>query len=127
MRRRYSDDGETHHTVGASILDALGRGALIGTASIIVGAMIGTAHLASFGLWLLGVSAAAGVGLTVGAALVKNAGCNRDDGEASEPRQTAKALSLAVALPENVSPVEQRTDHAERVTRKRDQQHGHGR
>ena len=45
-------------------------------------AMIGTSHLATFGLLLLGASAAAGVGLTVGAFLCKEAGRNRD-GEGS--------------------------------------------
>jgi hypothetical protein len=132
MSTRSRAGGENHHTVAGSILDALGRGALIATASIIVGAMIGTSQLASLGMWLLGVSAAAGVGLVVGAALVKNAGCGRDDAEAEEPPQKAEVLTLVTAMPvvlepEAASPAERRRAYAELVTGDGQHQHGHGR
>jgi hypothetical protein len=130
MRRRYRDDGETHHTVGAKILEACGRGLLIASASLVLGAVLGTSNLASVGLWTLAAAASIGIGLHIGAAIVHNAGCDRDDGEAAEPRQAAEVLSLAAALPvelEAVHPAEQRPGYAEQITRDRDQQHGHGR
>lgn len=103
---------------------------MIATASIIVGAMIGTSHLATFGLLLLGASAAAGVGLTVGAFLVKNAGCGRDDADSAEPRQPAEVLTLVTAMPmvlepEAATPPKQGRAYVELVTS--DGQHQHGR
>ena len=130
MRQRPIHDGENHFTVGASLLDALGRGALIGTASIIVGAMLGTAHVAEFGMWLLGLSTAAGVGLTVSAALCKNAGRNRHDPE-PEGRQPAEGLSLVQVTPvlevDAGTPAERRAAFVELVGRHLERQHGHGR
>src|SRR5262245_57101445 len=75
-RSKHRDARETHHTVSAGILDALGRGFLIATASVLAGLCFGTAHLA-IGLWAIGLAAASGVGCMVGSALIRNAGCDR--------------------------------------------------
>lgn len=99
MRRGERGDGENHYTVGASLLDACGRGVLIATAGIVVGVLMGTAPpaAASLGLWMLGLSAAAGAGLLIGGAIVKNAGCaRREDGPDGEPDRMAGVLTLLV-------------------------------
>ena len=132
MRRRYSDDGENHHTVGAKVLEACGRGLLIGTASLLLGAVLGTSHLASVGLWTLGAAAALGVGLHIGAAIAHNIGCRRDDAEADEPEQRADVLTLVTAMPvvlepEAATPAERRRAYVELVTGDAQQQQGHGR
>jgi hypothetical protein len=44
-RLKHRDARETHHTVSAGILDALGRGFLIASAGVLAGVMFGTAHL----------------------------------------------------------------------------------
>jgi hypothetical protein len=128
MRRRYSDDGENHHTVGAKILEACGRGLLIATAGLVLGAMLGTSHLASVGAWTLGLAAAAGAGLTVGAAIVHNMGCCPREEEPDESRRPAEVLTMgrlsAVFEPEAVSPGEQRRTYVELVSRSPEQQQG---
>lgn len=68
---------DTHHTVAAGIMEALGKGFLIATAGVLAGLLIGTAPLASIGLWTVGVAATTGVACMVGSALVRNAGCDR--------------------------------------------------
>ena len=130
MSQRPSNDCENHLTVSASLLDGLGRGALISVGSILVGIALGTAHAAQFGMSLLGLSIAAGVGLTIGAALCKNAGRNRHD-PAPEPRQTAEGLSLVHVTPvlevDADTPAERRAAFVELVGRRMEHRHGHGR
>jgi hypothetical protein len=73
---------ETHHTISASILDALGRGFLIATAGVVAGALFGTAHLEALSLWTIAMAAASGVGCVIGSALVRNAACDPYEKEA---------------------------------------------
>jgi hypothetical protein len=131
MRRRYSDDGENHHTVGAKILEACGRGLLIATAGLVLGAMLGTSHLASVGAWTLGLAAAAGAGLTIGAAIVHNMGCCPRDAEPEDSRQKAEVLTLAtvpsVLEAETGTPTERRSRYMVLLEQEREQQHGHRR
>ncbi len=47
VRSKHRDAKETHHTVSAGILESLGKGFLIATATVVAGMMFGTAHLAS--------------------------------------------------------------------------------
>lgn len=91
-RRRFSEDpdpGETLHDVASDILHALGKGFLIASAGVLLGAVIGTNHLAAFGLWTVGVAAAMGVGSVIGAAILRNAGCGRRE---SEPEITRRLM-----------------------------------
>jgi hypothetical protein len=97
VRSTQRDARDTHHTVSAGILDALGRGFLIATAGVVAGALFGTAHLAAIGLWTLGVAAASGVGCMIGSALVRNAGCDRCERKGGSGR--AAKVSKAVAMP----------------------------
>jgi hypothetical protein len=57
VRSIHRDARDTHHTVSASILESIGKGFLIATATFVEGLMFGTAHLAAMGLWMLGVAA----------------------------------------------------------------------
>jgi hypothetical protein len=65
---------DTHHTVSAGILEALGKGLLIATGGLMAGILFGTTHLASLSLWTVAVAAASGAGCIFGSALVRNAG-----------------------------------------------------
>ena len=129
MRNRTAE-AENKHTIGGNILDALSRGLLIATAGVIVGSLLGTAHVAAFGFWVLGLSAAAGVGLSVGAAMCKNAGRNWNDPEPEEVRQTAEILCEIADLPPVVleadfsMPAERRAGFVELVDRQRERQTG---
>jgi hypothetical protein len=77
VRSIHRDARDTHHTVSASILESVGKGFLIATATVVAGIMFGTAHLAAIGLWMLGVAATSGVGCMIGSAIVRNLGCDR--------------------------------------------------
>ena len=90
---------DTHHTVSASILEALGRGFLIATAGLVAGLMFGTAHLAELSLWTVGVAAASGVGCMVGSALVRNAGFDGGGQEAEDPAPAARVETSLAASP----------------------------
>lgn len=82
MERRYPRD--THHTVSAGILEAVGKGFLIATAGVVAGALYGTANLAVLSLWMIAVTAASGAGCLIGSTLVRNAGwdrCESDNGD----------------------------------------------
>src|SRR5262245_33598039 len=109
-RWKYTDPRETPRTVSASVLDALGRGFLIATASFVAGTMLGTANLA-VGLWTIGVIAAGGVACLVGSALVKNLGCQRWARKSGWPPHAANAGKAAAEAPaveaaEEVAPEE---------------------
>jgi hypothetical protein len=131
MRRRYSDDGKNHHIITASILEACGRGLLIATAGLVLGAMLGTSNLAAVGLWTLGVAAAVGVGLHIGAGIVHNIGCGGREAEPEESRQTAEVHSMAklpsVLAAESGTPAERRAGYVVLLDQEREQQHGHRR
>jgi hypothetical protein len=97
-RSTNRDARDSHHTVSAGILDALGRGFLIATTGVVAGMMIGTANVAAMGLWMLGVAAASGVGCMIGSALVRNAACDRcEDDAGGSPRAAyiRKGITLA--------------------------------
>ncbi len=102
--RRFSEDpdpGETKHDVAGDILHALGKGFLIGSAGIMLGAVLGIHHLAALGLWTLGAAAAMGAGCVIGSALVRNAGsgCERREWEAERARQHGQILAIVHSLP----------------------------
>jgi hypothetical protein len=105
---------DSHHTVSAGILDALGRGFLIATAGVVAGAMFGTANLAALSLWTIGVAAASGVGCMIGSALVRNAGCDRCEkkpagaSRAKHARKTTEVIP-AVEAARDVAPEERWT------------------
>jgi hypothetical protein len=99
VRSKQRDAKETHHTVSAGVLDALGRGFLIATASVVAGMMFGTAHLAAMGLWMIGVAAVSGVGCMVGSALVRNLGCDRCEKKAGGSPRAAKVRKAMTAMP----------------------------
>ena len=98
-RVKYRDARETHHTVSAGIMDALGRGFLIATASVIAGALFGTAHLAAMGVWMIGLAAVSGVGCMIGSALIRNAGCDRCEKKAGGPPRVARVRKVMAAMP----------------------------
>jgi hypothetical protein len=129
-RRRYSDEPETiHHAVGSGIMDALGRGFLIATAGLVLGAVVGTSQLAALGLWTLGVAGATGVGLMIGSALVKNAGCNRPEPASGEARQAGEVIALAGVTPvvldaEAGTPAERQGQFVLLLTRQREAEVG---
>ena len=126
-RSKYTDAGDTPRTVSASVLDALGRGFLIATASFVAGTMLGTASLA-VGLWTIGVIAASGVACMVGSALVRNAGCYRyarKSGGSSRAAHAGKVAAPVVEAAEDVAPEEYRARR--RVMDGRQREHGTGR
>jgi hypothetical protein len=84
-RSTNRDARESHHTVSAGILDALGRGFLIATAGVVAGALFDTANLAALSLWMIAVTAAGGVGCMIGSAIVRNAGCDRPETKVDGP------------------------------------------
>ncbi len=103
-RRRFSEDpdpGETKRDVAGDILHALGKGFLIGSAGIMLGAVLGIHHLAALGLWALGAAAAMGAGCVIGSALVRNAGSSGDrrEWEAERARQHGRILAIVHSLP----------------------------
>jgi hypothetical protein len=98
-RSKYSDARDTHHTVSAGVLESLGKGFLIATASVVAGMMFGTAHLAAMGLWMIGVAAVSGVGCMIGSALVRNAGCARCEKKAGGSPRAAKVRKGMAATP----------------------------
>jgi hypothetical protein len=90
---------ETHHTVSAGILDALGRGFLIATAGVVASALFGTAHLEALSLWTIAVAAASGVGCMIGSALVRNAACDPGEKEADGPSPAMNARRDMAEMP----------------------------
>ena len=89
--------------------------------------MVGTAQLAALGLWTLGIAAAVGVGLTVGSAVVKNAGCGRGEPEPEGAPHAAEVFSLVSVMPvvlEDATPTERSGGYVELLGRQRDGQEG---
>jgi hypothetical protein len=128
-RWNYTKPVETPRTVSASVLDALGRGFLIATASFLAGTMLGTANL-PVGVWTLGVIAAGGVGCLIGSALVKNLGCQRLEKKSGWSPHSANVRKVAAATPavvaaEEVAPEEYRARR--RVMEGRRREHSSGR
>jgi hypothetical protein len=98
-RSKYRDTRDTHHTVSAGVLESLGKGFLIATASVVAGMMFGTAHLAAMGLWMIGVAAVSGVSCMIGSALVRNAGCDSCEKKAGGSPRVARAGKGMAATP----------------------------
>jgi hypothetical protein len=98
-RSKNSDGRDTHHTVSAGILESLGKGFLIATATVVAGMMFGTAHLAAMGLWMIGVAAASGVGCMIGSAVVRNLGCDRSENEVGGSPRGAHVRKVTGATP----------------------------
>jgi hypothetical protein len=124
---KHRDARDTHHTVSAGILDALGRGFLIATAGVMAGAIFGTANLAAIGLWTIGVAAASGVACMIGSALVRNAACDRCEKNVSGSPRAATVRMVAAARPvvdadKDVEPEDHRARR--RVISRRQSAHG---
>jgi len=131
-RSKHMDARDTHHTVSASVLDALGRGFLIATARVVAGMMFGTAHLAAMGLWMIGVAAVSGVGCMIGSALVRNLGCDRCEKKVSgSPRAANVRKGMmempVVEAPGDVAPEERRARRMVMIGRQREHGLGMGR
>ena len=90
---------DTHHTVSARILDAVGRGFLIATAGVVAGAMFGTANLTAIGVWTTVVAAASGVACMICSALVNNAGCDRGELDGGGSPEVANVRQVMAAMP----------------------------
>jgi hypothetical protein len=100
MRRwRYADDTETHHTISANIIEAVGRGLLIATAGIVLGAFLGTADAGRFGAGLLAGSGLMGAACLVGSGLLRNADCRRREQEAEQKCLTADIMPFVAMQP----------------------------
>jgi hypothetical protein len=100
--RRFSEDpspGETHHDLASNILHALSKGFLMASAGILLGAVLATHHLAAFGLWTLGGTAAIRAGCVVGSALVRSAGCARRGPETEQARRAREVAAIVRTLP----------------------------
>jgi hypothetical protein len=128
-RWKYTDPAETPRTVSSGILDALGRGLLIATASFLAATMLGTANV-PVAMWTLGVIAAGGVGCLIGSALVKNIKCPRWEKKPGWSPHAAKAGKAAATTPSveaagEVAPEEWRARR--RVMEGRRREHGTGR
>jgi hypothetical protein len=126
-----SQHRDTHHTVSAGILDAVGRGFLIATAGVVAGLMFGTAPLAALSLWTVGVAAASGVACMIGSALVRNAGCDRCEENGGGSLQTANVREVVTAMPgveaDGVAPEERWARRMAMNGRQREQLTGTGR
>jgi hypothetical protein len=123
---------DTHHTVSAGILDAIGRGFLIATAGLVAGLMFGTADLAALSLWTVGVAAASGVACMIGSTLVRNAGCDRCEGELVGSPQAANVREGMAPMPVmapagEVEPEERWARRTAVTARQREQSAGTGR
>jgi hypothetical protein len=117
---------DTHHTVAAGIMEALGKGFLIATAGVVAGLIIGTAPLASIGMWTVGVAAASGVGCMIGSALIRNAGfdrCEIDSGGSPQAAISRDGMAAMQGLESGGAAPEERW--ARRVAMS-SQQHEHG-
>jgi hypothetical protein len=131
-RSKQSNGRDTHHTVFSGILESVGKGFLIATATVVAGMMFGTAHLAAMGLWMLGVAAASGVGCMIGSAVVSNLGCDRSEKEVGGSPRGVHARKVTGTAPVvdtagDVAP-EERWAHRMALTgRQREQGTGTGR
>jgi hypothetical protein len=129
-RSNKSDGRDTHHTVSAGILESVGRGFLIATATVVAGVVIGTAQLAALGLWMVGAVAVSGVGCFIGSALVKNAGydrCERKVGGSPRSPKLGKAIA-ATPVVDDAGDVASEERWARRVAASdRQREHGTGR
>jgi hypothetical protein len=127
MERRYAKD--THHTVSAGIMEALGKGLLIATAGLVAGLMFGTAHLPELSLWTVGVAAAGGVVCMIGSALVRNAGfdgCEREGEQSPASTEVGKGMAAVPGL-EAAEVAAEECRARQRVTASRERGHGSGR
>jgi hypothetical protein len=110
-RSKQSDARDTHHTVSAGVLESVGKGFLISTATVVAGITFGTAHLAAMGLYMLGVAAIVGVACMIASALVRNAGhdrCEQKPAGVSRATHARKApeVTPAVDAASDVAPEE---------------------
>ena len=133
-RWKQRDARDTHHTVSAGILDALGRGFLIATAGVVAGIMFGTVHLAAMGLglWTIGVAAAGGIGCMIGSALIRNTGRHRIEKKAGESAHAPDVRKLEAPVPAleaagEVAPEERRARRMVMTSRLREHGAGGGR
>jgi hypothetical protein len=71
---------------------------LIGSAGIMLGAVLGIHHLATLGLWALGAAAAMGAGCVIGSALVRSAGYASRETREEYDRQPCHLLVITRSL-----------------------------
>jgi hypothetical protein len=128
-RWKYTDPIETPRTVSAGVLDALGRGLLIATASFLAATMLGTANV-PVAMWTLGVIAAGGVGCLVGSVLVKNIKCprwTRTSGWSPHAANAGKAAAATPAVEAAEEVAHEEWKARRRVMEGRQREHGTGR
>jgi hypothetical protein len=95
---RY-DDKETHHSVSANIMEAVGRGLLIATAGIVLGAILGTSDIARFGAGMLVGSGVVGAACMIGSACIRNAGCKVREADERQACQAAEIMAFVAMQP----------------------------
>jgi hypothetical protein len=127
-RKRYGEDEETRHTISANILEAIGRGLMIATAGLVLGAILGTSSAAArFGAGALVASGVIGAGCMIGSALVRNAGCRSRAQEVDEPSETVEITAFMAMHPlllqqETEGPGEQPARYVERLRQERQEE-----
>lgn len=109
-RAKYIDATATPRAVSASVLEALGKGLLIATASVVAGLWFGTVNAAA-GMWAIGLVATGGIACTVGSVLVKHMRCGhyeRKTGGSPDAANASKvtAPTPAVEAAEDIAPEE---------------------
>jgi hypothetical protein len=127
-RWKHRQARDTHHTVSAGILDALGRGFLIATASVLAGLWFGTAQLA-IGLWAIGVAAASGVACMIGSAVVRNAGCDHCEQKTGGSPQAIEVRKFLAGMEaaEDIAPEDDRARRRVMAGRQHERATGVGR
>jgi hypothetical protein len=88
-RSKYRDAEDMPRTISSGVLDALGRGFLICSASVMAGLWFGTVNMAT-GMWAIGLVAAGGIACMVGSAMVKHAWCGHSERKTGGSPHAAK-------------------------------------
>ncbi len=125
-RKWLDDDLETHHSISANIMEAVGRGLLIATVGIVLGGLMGSSNAARFGAGLLVGSGIVGAACMIGSGLVRNAGWRRRMQE-EQATQMAEIMAIAAILPIQHDTTEHGAGpvrHVERLRQERERQAG---
>jgi hypothetical protein len=118
---------DTHHTVSADILNALGKGCLIATGGLIAGILLGTANPALLSLFTVAIAAVSGVGCIIGSAVVRNAGfdvCEQDVERSTPEVRVGKSMAESPTLGEGLDGAAEDWGARRRVMASRERGHG---
>ena len=119
---------DTHHTVSAGVIEALGKGLLIATGGLIAGITFGTTNITDLSLWAVGVAAVSGVACMVSSALLRNAGFDGGGQDADRPSPAPGAGKGIEATPVVEAAAEVEECRArQRLAASRERGHGTGR